>query len=232
MFENEALRNSLQWAFPQAYYSTYAITVAYFVSAGFTERSHRAVIAKYGHLAIEGKYPRQIGFVLEGPPTNYQHHNLSPACLRGSLHFDPANSGIVDAQIMQFLNGTRDDDLHEKKRDMKFKTKDGRPKHGFNKQDWIRTSDKFGPTSLLSLLYRKRIKANYRDIETFLAKNLDPAAAFDSLISVVDCTNCVHEALIRKLVGSEFYEALVSRTDAQSHSFLHNRLTSIRSAAP
>src|SRR5262245_23535318 len=48
--EGEGLRYSLQWAFPQAYYSVFATATAFFRAVGFTESSHARVIAKTAEL--------------------------------------------------------------------------------------------------------------------------------------------------------------------------------------
>lgn len=45
-FEGEALNHSLVWAFPQAYYSVYAVTLAYFDASGFTNNKTHSNIIK------------------------------------------------------------------------------------------------------------------------------------------------------------------------------------------
>lgn len=61
---DEAIQCALQWGFPQAYYSVYALTLAYFKVAGFTEQRHTAVIKKFGILAEEKSIPRDLVFRL------------------------------------------------------------------------------------------------------------------------------------------------------------------------
>ena len=56
---------------------------------------------------------------------------------------------------------------------VKIKTKHGKRKTSFSADDWQQVSRNLGATSLLSLLYRKRLKANYDAIETLLADELN-----------------------------------------------------------
>jgi hypothetical protein len=49
--------SALHWSFPQAYYSAYSVAFAWFKVAGYTERTHAAVIKKFGSQAVAGHYP-------------------------------------------------------------------------------------------------------------------------------------------------------------------------------
>ena len=61
---------ALHWSFPQAYYSVYALTLAYFEVAGFTTKSHTSVIRQFGHLVTQRQYPNSISFGLQGTRKN------------------------------------------------------------------------------------------------------------------------------------------------------------------
>jgi hypothetical protein len=65
-------------------------------------------------------------------------------------------------------------------------------------------SDGLGPTALLSLLYRKRIKANYQDIDTFLHSELQPEPLYKHLLGIVGGVNFVHEVFIARALGDDF----------------------------
>lgn len=57
----DALKSSLVWAFPQAYYSAFSVTLAYFNIAGFTEgKTHASLIRKFGDEASLAHYPEII----------------------------------------------------------------------------------------------------------------------------------------------------------------------------
>lgn len=202
----DALRHSLHWAFPQAYYAVFAVTQAYFRSVGFTESSHAGTIRKFGMEVIAGKYPAAVSFAASGARPQVLH-GLSCGELRSSIHFDPEDRGTVDGQIAQFLRATREIDLKEKKATTRLTTKRGTRRRAFGVADWKLVSHGLGPTSLLSLLYRKRIKANYRDIDTFLHEDLEPVDLYGALVQTVGALAFIHEGLIAKALG---FDALSS----------------------
>lgn len=218
----DALRNSLQWAFPQAYYSVFTIATAFFKVAGYTESSHTSVIRKFGAEAKLGKYPRTISFLADGGKTRI-YQNIARVNLTSSLEFDRDDSSIVDTQICQFLNATRKRDLVEKKIQMPFRTKQGTVKERLTPLEWDRVSSTLGPTSILSLLYRKRIKSNYRDIDTFLSEDLMAGALYDDLIQVVSCLNLVHEAFVARAVGLNHYTMFAEALSSNDHDFVRER---------
>jgi hypothetical protein len=230
LFTGDALRTSLQWAFPQAYYSVYSLTQAFLLALGYSDHTHKSVISRFGYLATQGKYPDCLAFTLSSYKP-FLKTKLNPIKLRSTTFYDPSDSKVVDSQIYQFLSGTRCEDLSDKKSGMRIKTKKGRPKKGFSKADWIETANKLGPTSLLSLLYRKRIKANYRDIETFFAKNMSPEVVFDSLITIVDSINVVHEAYLFKLIGQQEFERMSVSVRVPQNIFFSQRYAAVLGAA-
>ncbi len=209
ILDGDALRHSLHWAFPQAYYSVFAITLAYFKSVGYTEDSHGAVIRKFGAEAATKKYPAALcAIASSSPPTPI---GVKLYKLDHSLQYDDQLPDTVDGQLAQFLCATRKLDLAEKKRDIRIETKRGRRRISFRPEDWAKVSTALGYTSILSLLYRKRIKANYRDIDTFLHDELQVEPLFLDLLNIVSTLNLVHEVLIAKALGvPALYEALSS----------------------
>lgn len=205
----DALRHSLQWAFPQAYYSAFAITLASYKAVGYTEESHSAVIRKFGTEAKANKYPTSLCALAIGfPPVGI---SVGDFRLPHSLAYDGNDEDLVNAQLGQFLCATRRIDLREKKVDIPVKTKAGKRRRAFLPEHWLLVSDALGPTSLLSLLYRKRIKANYRDIDTFLHSDLDAVALYGDLIAIVSTINFVHEVIVRCALGKRTFEAALGR---------------------
>lgn len=214
LLDGDALRHSLHWAFPQAYYSVFAVTQAYFRAVGYTEAAHASTIKKFGMEVQAGRYPPSLAFYADGS----RRKSFAGLCctkLQQSLDFDPEDGTTIDGQIAQFLGATRELDLDSKKTDYKFKTKAGIRRKVLRAEEWEQVSQGLGPTSLLSLLYRKRIKANYRDIDTFLHPELNPATLYRNLLCIVGALNVTHEAMIGVALGRTWLAtavASVSRT--------------------
>ncbi len=227
---SDALPSGLQWGFPMAYYSVYSVTLAYFKIAGFTETSHAPVIRKFGSLVAQRKYPESLSFYASGQ---------RPCVFSGVQHdagfstlTKPYNRDTADKMIACFLSGTRKQDLEEKKKDIRLLTKAGKRKRAFRSDDWSQVSERLGRTSLLSLLYRKRIKANYRDIDTFLSPQIDGSGIFCSLQQIVDSLNLIHEAMIAKIIGATDFEKLQSDLSSKDFSSIRKRFEKIRAAVP
>lgn len=221
--ESDSLRHSLHWAFPQAYYSVFALTLGYFKAVGFTETSHKAVLRKFAHEVLDGKYPASMTFAATGAhPTSFS--GLRATSLPTTVTFDASDLNTVDGQIAQYLRATRANDLKAKRQDITFKTKKGRRRKSLRKADWEEVSSKMGPTALLHLLYRKRIKANYHDIDTFLHPEMDPGRMYQSLLAVVEAINFVHEAYIAQAVGLTFVQEAVLRLSERARERVESRL--------
>lgn len=221
----EGLKNSLHWAFPQAYYSSFALTLAFFKCVGYTEESHAGVKKKVGAMLLEDKYPKPLCFAGTGAKPRI-FHGLALDKLPTPQHWDPEDSRVVDAHIRQFVNSTRTIELTDRKNATKLKTKAGGRRKSFGPKEWERVSDAIGPTGLLSLLYRKRIKANYLDIDTFLAENLDAEQLFDDLVRIVASLNMTHEAWLLSALGRKDYESCIP---AARVPFVHERFMRLMS---
>jgi hypothetical protein len=216
--DRDAMKNSLVWAFPQAYYCVFAATHAYYEVAGFTERaSHHALIKKFGNEVQAGHYPRTIAIALTGgPKTLYSHTNLAPAANPSLLQSRVETPGWVDAHIRSLLSATREAALRQWLLDRSNKkTKNGTRKKRFTAADYAEASEKHGTTSILSFLYRKRIKSNYHDVDSILADPLDAVAILRAIVTVVECINTVHEAFIAKALGLTAYRSLLDGINAR-----------------
>ncbi len=204
LLPGEQLVTALQWAFPQAYYSTFALTLAVFKVTGHTETSHAAVLRRFGELVAKGEYPVSLSFTATGVrPITFDGTAKAPAS--STLAFNPADAQSVNTQISQFLKATREKDLQERKKSLSFKGKSGKRKRNLTEPEWNKVSESLGRTSLLSLLHRKRIKSNYQEIDTFLNPNIDATTLFVDLIHVVTCLNLAHEVTIAQAMGFNNY---------------------------
>lgn len=208
-FDDAFLRHALQWAFPQAYYSTFATTCAFFRTAGFLDVHHAGVIKRFGALVEQGRYPERFRFLATGYyPVTFI--GIKKSDTPSPLSFSEGDPASVETQICQFLKATREHNLQNRKKKGEFKTKNGKKKERLSREDWARLSDREGNTSLLSLLYRKRIKSNYRDIDVFLHDSIDAHALFRDLIHIVNCVNFAHEVFIARSLGLSFFRGAIS----------------------
>ena len=228
MLSGDALKNSLHWAFPQAYYSVYALTFAFFRAAGYPHTSHQKVIFHLGQLMYQSKYPRAIAFLASGGLQDRSYRNLSRRELGYTLEFDSDDPKCVDAQIAQFLNSTRTSLLKERLPKLGLKTIKGTPKKRFSAEDYDRASKKIGHTNLLSLLYRKRIKANYQDIDTLVSDYIDPSIVYSALEVIVGGSNLVHESFLFMMLGRERFGDIVGKFSVRGRDFVADRFSKIK----
>jgi len=225
-FNDNANSFAIQWTFPQAYYSCYCISLGFFKTAGFTENRHSTVIKKIGCLIKEGKYPDFLSFYADGGMYQINLSGVSKSSVSSTVEYNPCDERSMQNQIAQFLKATREKDLKEKKDNVKRHTKQGKKKKNFNKEDWEVVSDRLGPTNILSLLYRKRIKFNYDKIGIIYSKDLDANKIYDSLRYIVSKINLVHEAFIYKILGENEYNIIIQSN--RLPEFVHDRLEVIR----
>ena len=156
----------------------------------------------------DGCYPPSLSFLAQGGKSR-NYLNISKGNIPNPLFFDPTNPIVIDTQICQFLNATRESDLKERKKNIRTSTVTGKRKSHYSFADWEQVSENLGPTSVMSLLYRKRIQANYKDIEPLLSNYLDPQIAYDNIINIVSVLNMVHEAFIMKTLGYAEYKNII-----------------------
>lgn len=199
---------ALQWSFPQAYYSVYCLTLAFLRLNGQTvSAKHAKVASKFGEFIESGKYPKYISFHQKGTMSNPQYFNITRYPSKNPLFLDHKSIESCQTQICQFLNATRNKLLTEKRTEMKssFKTKKGLIKKSLHENDWEQISKTTGNTNILHLLYRKRIKSNYEDIDTFNNEEINAKHIHDCLISITEQLNLLHECYIYKMIGSDKY---------------------------
>jgi len=202
---------AMQWAFPQAYFSTYCSILAYFKSVGFTQTSHNGVLKEFGNLIRQDKYPQSISMYTSESKQNIQYNNITKHDSASTIEFDLNRPKTIDNQICQFLKSTRELMLYDKAPKMKFKTKAGKSRQKLTPDLWEKVSDKIGYTTIMDFLYRKRIKANYLDIDTFNAEEFKGEEVLKDLCCVVDHLNLINETYIAKAIGLNEYEKMLNR---------------------
>lgn len=226
---------ALQWSFPQAYYSVFMLTLAYMTLNGQTTTSHAGIMDKFSEYAVKGKYPKTLSFHCKGTKKNPEFVHIKKYPSATTLELNSQSKESCETQICQFLNSTRQILLDEKRNDKNVaksfttgKGKDKKQKKNLSEGEWRIVANKIKETNILHLLYRKRIKSNYREINSFTYENLKADYIHKSLIGIVKNLNFVHEMYIYKMVGSakylEFYQEY---TKGKELDFLNRRIEEI-----
>jgi hypothetical protein len=224
-FKGSSLLYSVQWGFPQLYYSIFSLVWTFFLVKGYTEITHTSIIKKFGKLLNEGKYPDIISFRATGGIKEIEIINLSEVRGYESINFSRSDSNTVQNQLCQFLRATRKNDLKNRKSKIKIKLANNQGnKTKYSRDDWKKVSQSLGFTSILSLIYRRRIKSNYKDIDSYLSDDLDASKLYKSIIHICETINFIHEVYIAKAIGLSKYREFVQETD---FIFVNKRLTKI-----
>lgn len=211
IIENTGQSFAMQWAFPQAYYSTFGSLLAHFKALGYTQESHTAVLKNFSSLVEQNKFPESICFYCTGGKRNYGFVNIVKPNDVAPMDFDTENIKTVDNHICQFLKATREIKLDDKAPDLKFKNGKGQKRKKLSPAMWQQVSNALGHTTIMDLLYRKRIKANYQDIDTFSSSQFKGVEVLTNLSSVVGRLNLINETYIAKAIGIDNYEAMLNR---------------------
>lgn len=211
IIENTGQSFSMQWAFPQAYYSAFTSLLAHYKALGYTQESHTNVLKHFSTLVEQGKLPEGLSFFCNGFKNNLTYTNISKPTGLNAIDFDLSRPETIDNQICQFLKSTREIKLAEKAPDFKFKNKKGQNRKAFTQSMWTKVSNSIGNTTIMDLLYRKRIKANYQDIETFSSNQFKGLEVLESLCTIIDRLNLVNECYIAKAIGIDKYKVMLDR---------------------
>ena len=211
IIENTGQSFAMQWAFPQAYYSTFGSLLAHFKALGYTQESHTAALKNFSMLVEQKKFPESICFYCTGGKKNYEYVNIVKPDDVASMDFDTGNIKTIDNHICQFLKATREIKLDDKAPDLKFKNGKGQRRKKLSPAMWQQVSNALGHTTIMDLLYRKRIKANYQDIDTFSSTQFKGIEVLTNLSAVINRLNLVNETYIAKAIGFDNYEAMLNR---------------------
>ncbi len=85
----------------------------------------------------------------------------------------------------------------------------GKPKANLNTKDKETVSKGLGYTTILSFLYRKRIKSNYRNADLFVYEKLNAKEIFDDIKYILNKLNLVNETYIMKSIGIKDYKQIL-----------------------
>ena len=156
---------------------------------------------------IEAKLPETISIYCDGIEKEFIYNNINPPKnMQSHMELDFDNKETIDHHICQFLRATRKLRLQEKAPSMNFKKKNGQKRQNLAKEHWNQVSKSIGPTTIVDFLYRKRIKGNYQDIETYNCPYFKGEEVLTSLLKVVSRINLVNEIYIAKAIGLNDFE--------------------------
>ena len=215
---------ALHWIFPQAYYSIYLCMTAFHETQGVSSDNHESSINVFGNSVKSKHYPKAISFFCKGQYKDFKYTGLEHFKEFPDDHSVLSKINSLDEahdQIASFLKTTREKnaeskrDKYKMKKDIRFLTKKGEFRKSFSKAHWNIVYKNIPETSLLNIMYRLRINANYHDVETFINANIDFKVFHEVLKNIVGYLNFVHEAYICKCIGSIEYEKILNSISNQ-----------------
>jgi hypothetical protein len=187
---------------------------AFHETQGIANDNHENSIKLFGNSVKDGHYPKAISYYATGGYKDFSFHGLSITPNKDFNSISKINNiAEAEMQIASFLKSTRTQNAEIKRKrgekdfskNKAFQNKNGELVKRFTKKHWKTIYDKIPETTLLNLIYRLRIKANYHDIETFINAELDFKKFHEKMGFVVSYLNFVHEAYFCKSVGIEEY---------------------------
>lgn len=215
---------SLQWLFPQAYYSVYQNLRAYHIAKCCSPETHMGGIKLFSEDASIGLYPAPFNLWVGG---GFKDLKLCPqGCNLTEISARTATKDVKTdrealIEICRLLMTTRINQAENfKKRNPKAVRKKsngkkkGSPKKKWSESDWNRVFYAPSPyTSILTYLYRQRINSNYEDIsalQDFDKSNLSGKEFHENVLKIVLSLNFVHEVFVARKVGYRQFRAFVN----------------------
>jgi hypothetical protein len=229
--DSNYLRHALHWTFPQAYYSISEGLQAFLYTLGITSSHEEVIRREVGRLVVKGYYPQPVAFYAAGHYGDFKVHRLPLSDYKPGLNL-ASKELEAQAQIGQFLRTTRKLRAKSVRQQVQsnpalaLRSKStGQILEKFSQSHWNQLTWRFGYTTFFDLLGRLRISANHREIERFVEAEIDFKLFHDSLLTIVDYLNQVHESYIAQAMGIEAYKKWLK--DLPSHlsqGFVENRL--------
>ncbi len=225
------LRHTLHWTFPQAHYSVQESLIAMLRLHGITTRQPERVIAEGGKLVARGAYPQAVSFYATGHPNQPRMRRLPYGRLNPSLQL-PASEPEAQRQIGQFLRTTHRRraqivrQVVQANDQLALRTRTGEVLKRFDDRHWQQINWRIGYTTVFDLLSRLRISPGHREIERFIEADIDVALFHESLLGIVEYLNFVHEAYVVWAFGTDKYqEWLNGLPDYLRDGFVAERFT-------
>jgi hypothetical protein len=218
IFQEHNSAFALQWAFPQAYYSVFCSLSSVFKTIGRTSQTHTSMIKEVNLMIKQGYYPDDVSFLADGGMRQITYIGISPPIKKmSSASYSERDQESIRNQICQFLKSTREIKLKERKeqiiqeRNPNFRNKKGHMLKSFRQEHWEKISNMIGPTGIFDLLYRKRIKSNYKNVNVFQSNELRSKDINECLIHIVNYINMSNEIMLLKALGKNELRQLYAR---------------------
>lgn len=217
---NDYYKFSLHWNFPQAYYSVYLTMTAFHETQGIANEQHEKSIKLFGNSVKDKHYPSAISFFSSGLKDEFEYNGLPN--FKGFAKVNSVLSKIdcledAELQLATFLKTTRKKNAEDKRKRFEkqnarqFRNAKGEFRKTFKKEHWDIIYKTIPTTSVFNLLYRLRIKANYRDIESFVNADIDFKSFHTSLGDLIYYLNFIHEGYVAKAIGINEYETILRK---------------------
>lgn len=215
----EFYKFALHWNFPQAYYAIYLSLTAFHETQGCANNQHEKSIKIFGNAVKDGHYPKAISFFSKGLYESYEYVGIEtfkefPKEFCGLSKIQSLDEAQV--QIALFLKSTRKKIAESKREklkntnDKKFLNGKGEFRKTFSKSHWNLIYVTIPETTILNIMYRLRIKANYHDVETFINADIDFKTFHECLSNIIYYLNFVHEGYICKVLGKTEYQKILN----------------------
>ncbi len=229
--ENSYLRHTLHWTFPQAYYSVQETLKAMLLTHHIDTRWPDRIMTEISKLVVKGIYPKAVSFYAIGHAHQPRIYRLPYGKYQPGLALTESEEE-AQRQIGQFLRTTHRQRAVQIRNLMQSNPltavrseKTGKILKRFEDQHWRQISWRIGYTTIFHLLSRLQISANHREIERFVAADIDIQLFHESLLGIVSYMNFIHEAYIAKAVGLETFEQWIQELpDYLRQSFVEERL--------
>ncbi len=237
--DEQYLKSSLHWTFPQAYYSVLFSARAFLSVQGVNVSNEEVIRKRIGNMVVRGYYPASIGYYALGPLNSYRVQRLPMA-----RHFSvvgktelmlPSRAGAAQAELAQFLKTTRDqrvkalrNAIQNNPKTALRSAKTGEILQKFSVDQYKQLARQIGYTTYFDMLSRLRISSTNREIERFVDSEIDVKLFHQSLVNIVSHVNAVHEAYIAKALGMDAYQQLVAKLPAYlQESFVRERMNTL-----
>ncbi|MDI9312641.1 MAG: hypothetical protein QM535_20695 [Limnohabitans sp.] len=209
---------SLHWCFPQAYYSVFLSTTAYYYLKNINiGHNHKGLLNEFSQQVKRKWYPTAMSFHCSGNYGNYSYNNICDYESKNAMTYSKYDPQTADKQVAQFLKTTRDKLIEARKKDKQtsktpFQTLNKKEaKKSLTKNEWKEISNRQWDTTIMDMLYRLRIKSNYEEVNSFIDADYDVSNIIEQLKKIVFKLNFVNECYIAKLISFEKLGELVNK---------------------
>ncbi|RYC69668.1 hypothetical protein [Spirosoma sordidisoli] len=226
--DDQYLKSSLHWTFPQAYYAVLFTSRALLMVRGYYVSSEGLIAKRIASFVQRSYYPVSLGVYVGGFPSNYPAHSFRTSRLQRAEKQDEVVELYRQCRGVQFKRRVSDIQSNPK---IALRNQLSGTLFNLNTMpdaEKKQVSKGLNHTTFFDVLARLRISSTERSLEEWVHnEGLDIKAFHADLVSIVEKINRVHEAYVLAAVGHENYERIVS--DLPSYlrdSFVRDRTIS------